>query len=138
MKYEVTFIDEESNDEVFFLGIEAKSRTEMLYNILTEEWHQSGHFSVNEDDLRDIFFNLLSSLSGGEDWADPEDADHGYYLFKLKEFCRLNLNIREFLDKYWKEISDQDILDHFCSAINDLFHYESGSINHFDYEIKSV
>ncbi len=138
MKYEVTFIEEESEDVVFFLEIEANSRTEMLYNILTEEWYQNGHFTVDSDDLRDVFYNLLNSLSGNEDWSDPDDEEHEYYLFKLKEFCSLNLNIRDFLDKEWKEISDQDILDHFCSSINDLFHYESGSIDHFYYEIKSV
>lgn len=131
-------MEEESDDEVFFLEIEAKSRTEMLYNILSEEWLQSGHFTLDSVELGDIFFNLLSSLSGGEDWADPEDADHGYYLFKLKEFCRLNLSIREFLDEDLKEISEEDILDYFCSSINDLFHYEAGSINHFYYEIKKI
>ena len=119
--YKVTFLTEESDDEVFFLEIEASSRTEMMYNILEEKWDQWGNFSVNEDDLRDIFFNLLSMLSGGEDWADPEDIDHDYYLYKLKEFSKLNLNIREYLDEHRKEISDQDIIDHFCSCINDLF-----------------
>jgi len=136
--YKVTFLTEESDDEVFFLEIEASSRTEMMYNILEEKWDQWGNFSVNEDDLRDIFFNLLSMLSGGEDWADPEDIDHDYYLYKLKEFSKLNLNIREFLDEYRKEVSDQDILDHFCSCINDLFHYESAGTEHFYYEIEKI
>jgi len=139
MKYEVTFIEEESGDEVFFLEIEANSRTEMLYNILSEEWLQSGHFTVDSDELDDIFYHLLSSLSGNEDWANPDSEEHAYYLFKLKEFCNLNLNIREFLAEPLKEISEEGILDHFCSEINDHFcYYETAETHYFDYEIKKA
>ena len=138
-KYKVTFLGEErGDDDVFFLEIEASSRTQMMYNILNEEWDQWGYFNLDGDDLGDVFFNFLSMLSGGADWADPDDADNDYYLYKLKEFSKLNLNIRDFLDKDLKEISEEDILDYFCSNINDLFNYETAGTENFYYEIEKA
>jgi len=137
--YKVTFLGEDGGDEeVFFLEIEASSRTQMMYNILNEEWNQAGYFNLNDDDIRNVFFNFLSMLSGGADWTDPDDADNDYYLYKLKEFSKLNLNIRDFLDKNLKEISEEDILDYFCSSINDLFNYETAGTENFYYEIEKA
>ncbi len=137
-KYEVIFSSEQESEEVFRLEIEASLRTEMLYNILTEDWYQTGHFTITEEDLEEILLNFFGLISGGAFWSDNEDQEYKKSVFRLKELSNLNLNIREFLDDSQKEITTIEILDTFCSSINDYFSYEAGGSDEFTYEIEEI
>jgi len=61
-KYEVNFFTADDGDLVFILNIDGGTRTTLLNNILLQEWEQSGHFNVDDEDWEDIVWNFLQGI----------------------------------------------------------------------------
>ena len=132
MKYEATFIESNEKSLVFTLEIEGDTRTEILSNILSENWYQSGHYVVDNDDLIEVIDGLIGMLcKDGYDLMDNPD-----FLYKVKSYADLNLNLRPILED--EDISPRGIIDIFCDSIKDYFEYESLGSTEFPYEIKEV
>jgi hypothetical protein len=132
MKYEATFIESNEESLVFTLEIEGDSRTEILSNILSENWYQSGHYIVDNDDLIEVINGLVSMLcKDGYDLIDDPD-----FLYKVKSSADLNLNLRPILKD--EDISPREIIDIFCDSIKEFFEYESAGSTEFSYEIKEL
>jgi hypothetical protein len=131
MKYEATFIESNEESLVFTLEIEGDTRTEILSNILSENWYQNGHYVVDGDDLIDVINGLIGMLcKDGYDLMDNPD-----FLYKVKSYADLNLNLRPILEE--EDISTKGI-DTFCHSIKEFFEYESAGSTEFTYEIKEV
>ena len=132
MKYEATFIESNEQSLIFTLEIEGDTRTEILSNILSGNWYQNGHYVVDEDDLIEVINGLIGMLfKDGYDLMDNPD-----FLYKVKSYADLNLNLRPILEE--EDISPKGIIDTFCHSIKEFFDYESGGSTEFTYEIKEV
>lgn len=132
MKYEATFIDGFDQHLVFTLEIEGDTRTEILSNILSENWLQSGDFIVEEDDLIDIINGLIAMMcKDGYNLMDDSE-----FLYKVKSYADLDLNLRPILKD--EEISAKGIVEIFCHSIKESFEYESAGTAEFPYEIKEL
>jgi hypothetical protein len=131
MKYEATFIESNEKSLVFTLEIEGDTRTEILSNILSENWYQSGHYVVDNDDLIEVIDGLIGMLcKDGYNLMDNPD-----FLYKVKSYADLNLNLRPILE--YEDISPRGIIDTFCHSIKDYFEESLGSTE-FSYEIKEL
>jgi hypothetical protein len=132
MKYEATFIESNEQSLIFTLEIEGDTRTQILSNILSENWYQSGHYIVDNDDLIEVINGLISTLcKDGYDLIDDPD-----FLYKVKSYADLNLNLRPILED--GDISPRGIIDIFCDSIKEYFEYESAGSTEFSYEIKEL
>jgi hypothetical protein len=132
MKYEATFIESNEQSLIFTLEIEGDTRTEILSNILSENWYQNGHYVVDNDDLIEVIDGLIGMLcKDGYDLMDNPD-----FLYKVKSYADLNLNLRPILKD--EDISPRGIIDIFCDSIKDYFEYESLGSTEFSYEIKEL
>jgi len=132
MKYEASFIESNEQSLIFTLEIEGDTRTQILSNILSENWYQSGHYIVDNDDLIEVINGLVSMLcKDGYDLIDDPD-----FLYKVKSYADLNLNLRTILED--EDISPRGIIDIFCDSIKDYFEYESAGSTEFAYEIKEL
>lgn len=132
MKYEATFIDSNEQSLIFRLEIEGDTRTEILSNILSGNWYQNGHYVVDEDDLIEVINGLIGMLfKDGYDLMDNPD-----FLYKVKSYADLNLNLRPILEE--EDISPKGIIDTFCHSIKEFFDYESEGSTEFTYEIKEI
>ena len=93
MKYEANFIESIEGSLIFTLEIEGDTRTEILSNILSENWYQNGHYVVDEDDLIEVINGLIGMMcKDGYDLMDNPD-----FLYKVKSYADLNLNLRPIL-----------------------------------------
>ena len=132
MKYEATFIESNEESLVFTLEIEGDTRTEILSNILSENWYQNGYYTVDGDDLIEVINGLIGMLcKDGYDLMDNPD-----FLYKVKSYADLNLNLRPILED--EDISAKGIIDIFCHSIKEFFEYESAGSTEFPYEIKEL
>ena len=132
MKYEANFIESIEGSLIFTLEIEGDTRTEILSNILSENWYQNGHYVVDEDDLIEVINGLIGMMcKDGYDLMDNPD-----FLYKVKSYADLNLNLRPILKD--EDISAKGIIDILCNSIKEFFEYEASGTTEFTYEIKEI
>jgi hypothetical protein len=132
MKYKATFIESIEQSLIFTLEIEGDTRTEILSNILSGNWYQNGHYVVDEDDLTEVINGLIGMMcKDGYDLMDNPD-----FLYKVKSYADLNLNLRPILKD--EDISAKGIIDILCNSIKEFFEYEAAGTTEFTYEIKEI
>lgn len=132
MKYEATFIESNEQSLIFTLEIEGDTRTEILSNILSENWYQNGYYDLDNNDLIEVINGLISMLcKDGYDLIDNPD-----FLYKIKSYADLNLNLRPILKD--EDISPKEIIDILCNSIKEFFEYEASGTTEITYEIKEV
>jgi hypothetical protein len=86
---------------------------------------------VDNDDLIEVIDGLIGMLcKDGYNIMDNPD-----FLYKVKSYADLNLNLRPILE--YEDISPRGIIDTFCHSIKDYFEESLGSTE-FSYEIKEL
>ena len=132
MKYKATFIESIEQSLIFILEIEGDTRTEILSNMLSGNWYQNGHYVVDNDGLIEVINGLIGMMcKDGYDLMDNPD-----FLYKVKSYADLNLNIRPILKD--EDISAKGIIDILCNSIKEYFEYEAAGTTEFSYEIKEI
>jgi hypothetical protein len=132
MKYKATFIESIEQSLIFTLEIEGDTRTEILSNMLSGNWYQNGHYFVDNDGLIEVINGLIGMMfKDGYDLMDNPD-----FLYKVKSYADLNLNLRPILKD--EDISAKGIIDILCNSIKEYFEYEAAGTTEFTYEIKEI
>jgi hypothetical protein len=143
-EYKVDFFtDDEEGELVFTLDIKGGSRTDLIYNIVFQEWDQSGYFTVDEEDWEEILWDFLTSIF--KDPPTPSDDSYEYseFLYNLGMLCEYKLNIRGLLEETNLEITEEEILNKFCELIVSNFEYSQSTFNpdeprEFSFEVEKL
>lgn len=132
-KYEVNFFTADDGDLVFILNIDGGTRTTLLNNILLQEWEQSGHFNVDDEDWEDIVWNFLQGIFKDPPYPYGDDGELSYeykkFLYNLEMLAEYNLSIRGVLEESNSEIQEEEILNIFCESIVENFDYAQSTFN---------
>lgn len=140
-EYKVDFFtDDDEGELVFTLAIKGGSRTDLIYNIIFQEWDQSGYFTVDEGDWEDILWDFLTSI-----FKDPipYSYESSQFLYNLGMLCEYRLNIRGLLEETHLEITEEEILNKFCELIVSNFEYSQSTFNpdeprEFSFEVEKL
>ena len=124
----------ESPNQILELLIEGDRRTEILQNILTQNWEENGELYI--DDAESIIFDIKQMLL-----LSKYSEEEGSYLIDL--YTRLNIDLRPIFTESYKDINDEEILDMFCNCIkesleiNNLNLIDGDGLN-IEYDISKV
>ena len=124
MIYEFRFSAEE-DPEVYKMVIEADTRSNLLYNILNNQW-DTEQIYFDDTEIIQILENIFDRLMN----ADPRTYSEDLYDFLMR--CQFKLDLRRFLGENSNE-SLKELLHLFGEFVCQNFHEESGGL-YFEYE----
>jgi hypothetical protein len=124
MIYEFRFSAEE-DPEVYKMVIEADTRSNLLYNILNNQW-DTEQIYFDDTEIIQILENIFDRLMN----ADPRTYSEDLYDFLMR--CQFKLDLRRFLGENSNE-SLQRLLHLFGECVCNIFDEESGGLD-FEYE----
>lgn len=129
-----SFYDMSQGEEewIMELEIEGESRTEILYNLLSSEWTQQGHFIIEEGEFEDIIYDFLQLI------FDVEKYDHEYLEYLATFYSSLDLSLDSILPEEKKKISKEEIFDVFCSCLKEYWEYSNFPSSKLDIKYKIV
>ena len=120
----------ETPNQLMELLIEGDKRTEILQNILTQNWEEVGVFQV--DDTENIIYDIIQMLV----LSKYEDEEARYMLELHSDF---NLDLRTILKPDYKNIDPVEILDMFCNCIKESWEFNNDQEDlSIDYEISKI
>ena len=128
MRYEFRFSVEE-DPEVYKMVIEADTRSDLLYNILNNQWDTEEIYfddGEGEEIVENIFDRLINSKFNDGLITYSEDL----YDFLMR--CQFKLDLRRFLGENSNQ-SLKELLHLFGEFVCQNFHEESGGLD-FEYE----
>ena len=132
-KYEVNFFASNEGELVFTLNIDGGTRTKLIYNILSQEWEQSGYFNIDYGEWEDIVWNFLQGIFKDPEYPYGDDGELSYeykkFLYNLEMLAEYNLSIRNLLEESNYEIQEEEILNIFCESIVKNFDYAQSTFN---------
>ena len=143
-EYKVDFFtDDDDGELVFTLDIKGGSRTDLIYNIVFQEWDQSGYFTVDEGDCEDILWDFLVSIFKNPPLPSDDSYEYSQFLYNLGMLCEYKLNIRGILEESHPEITEEEILNKFCESIVSNFEYSQSTFNpdepkEFSFEVEKL
>lgn len=132
--YRVKFVDwsdiekGQNPDLLMVLEVEGETRTEVLYNILAENWTQEGDFIIEPYEFESVITDMVFDL------CDSPNKEAEYKLLCHSQF---NLNLDPILKSTQKGISAKKILGIFCEIVKGNWEYDNDTLR-IDYEIKEV
>ena len=124
MIYEFRFSAEE-DPEVYKMVIEADTRSNLLYNILNNQW-DTEQIYFDDTEIIQILENIFDRLMN----ADPRTYSEDLYDFLMR--CQFKLDLRRFLGENNDE-SLKKVLHLFGQAVCQNLYIESGGFN-YEYE----
>jgi hypothetical protein len=120
----------ESPNQLMELWIKGDKRTEILKNILQENWEEGGVFQV--DDTENIIYDITQMLL----LSKYEDEEARYMLELHSDF---NLDLRTILKTDYKNIDPEEILDMFCNCIKESWEFNNDQEDlSIEYEISKI
>ena len=125
MRYEFRFSAEE-DPEVYKMVIEADTRSDLLYNILNNQW-DTEQIYFDDGEVEEIVENIFDRLMNDD---GPRTYSEDLYDFLMR--CQFKLDLRRFLGENSNE-SLQSLLNLFGECVCNNFHEESGGLD-FEYE----
>lgn len=132
--YRVKFVDwsetkrGQNPDLLMVLEVEGDTRTEVLYNLLTENWTQEGDFIIEDYELESVITTMVFDL------CDSPNKEAEYKLLCHSQF---NLTLDPILKSSKKGISAEEILGYFCGSVKGSWEYDNDTLS-IDYEIKQI
>lgn len=137
--YKAEFVDwsrtrrGEDPELVMTLEVPGESRTEVLYNLLTENWEQFGEFIIDDEEYPDIIFDFIQIL------CDPTKYEGEEAEYRLKLHSEMNLDLRPLLDQNDKNINAVGIIEIFCGCVKESWEFQNDSDNlNIDYKVYKV
>lgn len=109
-----------SAEKEWVMGLEIKGnkRTEILYNLLSDEWMQEGDFLLEDEELPGVILDFVQILS------DVEKYDNEEMEYRLKLHGEFNLSLESLLSPDNKGIDSLGIIKIFCDCIKESWEYE--------------
>jgi hypothetical protein len=120
----------QSPNKLMELWIKGDKRTEILQNILQENWEEGGVFQV--DDIENIIYDITQMLL----LSKYEDKEARYM---LELYSGFNLDLRPILKPDYKNIDPVEILDMFCNCIKESWEFNNDQENlNIEYDISTI